>query len=90
MKYSTEQVAALKAARQNNPDIAEFTDAVRHVFPSAKLARLESQEITVGEVWDEGVSGAEYRAGFYIEEPKVKRGKKPTAKQLVRQSTRYK
>jgi len=68
MKYSTEQVAALKAARQNNPDIAEFTDAVRHVFPSAKLARLESAEITVGEVWPEGVSGAEYRAGFYIED----------------------
>lgn len=90
MKYSSEQVAAMKAARQNNPDVAEFTDLVRHHFPSAKLARLESAEITVGEVWDEGVSGAEYRAGFHVEEPKVKKGKKPTARQLVRQSTRYK
>lgn len=90
MKYSTEQVAALKAARQNNPDVAEFIDAVRHAFPSAKLARLESAEITVGDVWPEGVSVTEYLAGFYIEEPKPKKGKRLTAKQLLRQSTRYK
>lgn len=90
MKYSSDQVAALKQARANNPDIASFIDSFRHQFPSAKLTHLSSPEIEVGEAWPDGVSSAEAKDWFVRPTKTVPKSKRLTKKELAKDVTRYK
>ena len=89
MKYSKQQVEQLAEARRNNPELSSFVDAVRHQFPTAKIAYLKTPEVTIGTDWPEGISSKDWKSWYEKPPAKVKK-EKLTAKQAVRKATRYK